>query len=168
MSALVTDQFRILNASNFIDSVQDSSNSYYVFVGLSNPSPSSVGFGRDSNWNSTPPNPTDNVDYLNHYESTALFGKKITSANIRRVIRRIDWVRGTKYEMYRPDYSGINSAPITGALRLYDANYYVMNSDYRIYICISNGSSGVNPKGNASQDEPTFTDLEPSSAGETV
>jgi len=167
MSALVTDQFRILNASNFIDSVQDSSNSYYVFVGLSNPSPSSVGFGRDSNWNSTPPNPTDNVDYLNHYESTALFGKKITSANIRRVIRRIDWVRGTKYEMYRPDYSGINSAPITGALRLYDANYYVMNSDYRIYICISNGSSGVNPKGNASQDEPTFTDLEPSSAGES-
>ena len=93
--------------------------------------------------------------------------KKITSANIRRVIRRIDWVRGTKYEMYRPDYSGINSAPITGALRLYDANYYVMNSDYRIYICISNGSSGVNPKGNASQDEPTFTDLEPSSAGES-
>jgi hypothetical protein len=173
MSALVTDQFRILNASNFIDSVQDSTNSYYVFVGLSNPgpvsgsSPAAYGFGRDSNWNTTPPNPTDNIDYLNHYESTALFGKKITSANIRRVIRKIDWVEGTKYEMYRPDYSVVNPSPITGAMRLYDANYYVINSDYRVYICIDNGSSGINTTGNSSQDQPTFTDLEPSRAGES-
>ena len=138
MSALVTDQFRILNASNFIDTVQDSSNSYYVFVGLSNPTTS--GFGRDANWNTNPPNPIDNIEYTNHYESTILFGKKVTSANIRRVIRRIDWNQGTKYEMYRPDYSVINPSPITGAMRLYDANYYVMNSDYRVYICIDNGS----------------------------
>ena len=165
MSALVTDQFRILNASNFIDSVQNSSNSYYVFVGLSNPTAS--GFGRDPDWNTTPPNPTDNIDYLNHYESTALFGKKITSANIKRVVRRIDWVRGTKYEMYRPDYSVVNPSPITGAMRLYDANYYVMNSEYKVYVCIDNGSSGINTTGNASQDEPTFTDLEPSPAGES-
>ena len=165
MSALVTDQFRILNASNFVDSVQDSSNSYYVFVGLSNPTAS--GFGRDSNWNTTPPNPTDNIDYLNHYESTVLFGKKITSANIKRVVRRIDWIKGTKYEMYRPDYSVVNPSPITGSMRLYDANYYVVNSDYRVYICIDNGSSGINTTGNASQDEPTFTDLEPSPAGES-
>jgi hypothetical protein len=165
MSALVTDQFRILNASNFVDSVEDSSNSYYVFVGLSNPTAS--GFGRDSNWNTTPPNPTDNIDYLNHYESTVLFGKKITSANIRRVVRRIDWVKGTKYEMYRPDYSVVNPSPITGSMRLYDANYYVVNSDYRVYICVDNGSSGINTTGNASQDEPTFTDLEPSPAGES-
>jgi hypothetical protein len=165
MSALVTDQFRILNASNFIDSVQDSSNSYYVFVGLSNPTTS--GFGRDANWNTNPPNPIDNIDYTNHYESTILFGKKVTSANIRRVIRRIDWNQGTKYEMYRPDYSVINPSPITGAMRLYDANYYVINSDYRVYICIDNGSSGINTSGNSSQDEPTFTDLEPSRAGES-
>lgn len=166
MSALVTDQFRILNTKNFIDSVQDSSNSYYVFVGLSNPT-SNVGFGRTSVWDTTPPDPTDNIDYLNHYESTILFGKKITSANIRRVIRRVDWTRGTKYEMYRPDYSAVNSSPISGSMRLYDANYYVMNSDYRVYICIDNGSSGINTTGNASQDEPTFTDLEPSKAGES-
>ena len=44
MAAIVTDQFRILNASNFVDNVTDSNNSYYVFVGLSNPTTS--GFGR--------------------------------------------------------------------------------------------------------------------------
>jgi hypothetical protein len=166
MSALVTDQFRILNAKNFIDSVQDSSNSYYVFVGLSNPV-SSVGFGRSSTWDTTPPDPTDSIDYVNHYESTLLFGKKITSANIRRVVRRVDWATGTKYEMYRQDYSANTPSPITGSMRLYDANYYVMNSDYRVYICVDNGSSGINTAGNASQDEPTFTDLEPSKAGES-
>jgi len=160
MSALVTDQFRVLNATNFIESVKNSSNSYYVFVGLSNPT--SAGYGRTTTWDSNPPNPTDNVDYLNHYESTILFGKKITSANVKRVIRRINWVSGQKYEMYRPDYSVINPSPITNSLRLYDANYYVINSDYKVYICISNGSTGSNPKGNASQFEPTFTDLEPS------
>jgi hypothetical protein len=159
MPAIVTDKFRILNASSFVDSVEDSSNSFYVFVGLSNPTTS--GFGRDSQWNITTPNPTDNIDYLNHYESTVLFGKKITSANLRRVVRRIDWISGQIYEMYRPDYSGINSAPSTGALRLYDANYYVINSDYRVYICIDNGSSVTNRTGNVSQVEPNFTDLEP-------
>jgi hypothetical protein len=160
MSALVTDQFRVLNATNFIESVKNSSNSYYVFVGLSNPT--SAGYGRTTTWNSNTPNPTDNVDYLNHYESTILFGKKITSANIKRVIRKINWVSGQRYEMYRPDYSVINPSPVTNSLRLYDANYYVINSDYKVYICISNGSSNSNPRGNASQFEPTFTDLEPS------
>ena len=42
-----------------------------------------------------------------------------------------------------------------------------MNEDYRVYICIENGSSGTNPKGNVSQDQPTFTDLEPSRAGDS-
>ena len=161
MSALVTDQFRILNASNFIDSVQDSSNSYYVFVGLSNATSPSSGFGRNSSWDTTPPNPTDNIDYLNHYKSTMLFGKKVTSANIRRVIRKISWTSGQRYDMYRPDYSVVNRSS-SGSLRLYDANYYVMNSDYRVYICIDNGSSGIKTTGNSSQIEPTFTDLEPS------
>jgi hypothetical protein len=50
---------------------------------------------------------------------------------------------------------------------LYDSNYYVINSEYKVYICIDNGSSGINTTGNASQDEPTFTDLEPSKAGES-
>ena len=159
MSAIVTDNFRILNASNFVDSVNDSVNSYYVFVGLSNPTTS--GFGRDSNWDTTQPNPIDSVDYLNHYESTILFGKKITGANIRRAIRKIDWITGTQYEMYRPDYSVINPSPTTGAMRLYDANYYVLNSEYKVYICIDNGSSGIKTTGNSSEVEPTFTDLEP-------
>jgi hypothetical protein len=163
MAAIVTDQFRILNASNFIDSVVDSSNSYYVFLGLDNPA--QVGFGRTTTWNDDTPNPTDNLEYLSHYRDTSLFGKKVTSSNIRRLIRKVTWTSNTSYEMYRHDYSIQNPTPNSNSSRLYDSNYYVINSDFRVYICIDNGSSGTNLKGNKSQDEPTFTDLEPSAAG---
>ncbi len=165
MSAIVTDQFRILNANNFVESIDSSSNSYYVFLGLSNPT--QVGFGRTSDWNTNTPNPIDNFDNISHVSDTMIFGKKITSLNVRRLIRRIDWTQGTRYEMYRQDYSITSPSPITQSSRLYDANYYVMNSNYNVYICIDNGSSGISTTGNASQDEPTFTDLEPSRAGES-
>jgi hypothetical protein len=165
MAAIVTDQFRIFNANNFVSSISDTSNSYYVFLGL--PNPTSVGFGRTADWNTNTPNPIDNFDYENQYHDTMMFGKKITTLNTRRLIRRIDWATGVKYEMYRHDYSINNQSPTTKSSRLYDTNYYVMNSDYRVYICIDNGSSGINPTGNASQDQPTFTDLEPSKAGES-
>ena len=165
MAAIVTDQFRILNANNFVDSVESTNNSYYVFVGLANPT--TVGYGRTSDWSTNTPAPIDTFSNNKHTGDTMMYGKKITSANIRRIIRKVDWVSGTRYEMYRDDYSITNPSPLTRASRLYQTNYYVMNSDYRVYICIENGSSGSLPTGNVSQDEPTFTDLEPSRAGDS-
>ena len=44
MAAIVTDQFRILNANNFVETVDDSANSYYITLGLANPA-LAVGFG---------------------------------------------------------------------------------------------------------------------------
>ncbi len=172
MPAIVTDQFRIFNANNFVNSVLTSDDSYYVFLGLTNPfgkipfSNSIVGFGRTTNWQTQTPAPVDNLQYLSHYRDTMLFGKKINSANIRRVVKRHDWVSNTRYDMYRHDYQTIvNPAPNSDTGNLYDSNYYVVNSDFKVYICIDNGSSGTNLKGNVSVDEPTFTDLEVSAAG---
>ena len=167
MPAIVTDQFRILNASNFVAGVSSSTNSYYISLGLPNPQPASVGFGRANNWNTATPNPVDSFSDIGHIGDTTQFGKRVTEANVRRLVRRIDWTKGIKYDMYRQDYSTANSAPNSGATRLYAANYYVMNSNFNVYICIENGSSGINTTGNASEDEPTFTDLEPSKAGES-
>ena len=71
--------------------------------------------------------------------------------------------------MYRQDYSIANPSPVSKTARLYDANYYVVNSDFNVYICLSNGSYGApgstTAAGGKSKDEPTFTDLEPSAAG---
>ena len=168
MSALVTDQFRILNASNFIESFSNDKNSYYITVGL--PNPAITGFGRTSDWNVNPPAPIDNFQYVSHSGDITMFGKKVSSNNVRRLIRRVDYVKGNRYEMYRHDYSILNPSPITNSSRLYDASYYVLNEDFRVYLCIENGSSGENSitkKGNVSQDEPKFTDLEPTKAGDS-
>ena len=88
MAAQVTDQFRILNANNFIESVENNANSYYVFVGLANPGSGTndpqVGFGRTTDWNTDTPNPVDNFNYIDHTGDTQIFGKKVTSDNVRR------------------------------------------------------------------------------------
>ena len=165
MAAIVTDQFRVLNSKNFLDSVKDPNNSYYVFLGL--PNPSQVGFGRTTTWDSGIPTPEDSFNYLEHVKDTILFGKRITSDNVRRLIRKVEWQKNTIYEMYRHDYSVQNPSPKTNSYRLYDADYYVINKDYRVYVCIDNGSSSSNRLGNPSQDEPLFVDLEPSRAGES-
>jgi hypothetical protein len=165
MAAIVTDQLRILNANNFVNSIADDQNAYYLFLSL--PNPTIDGFGRNPNWDSNVPSPIDSFNYHDHVKDTMMFGSRITSANIRRLIRKVPWVKGNKYEMYRHDYSINNPSPITKSARLYDANYYVVNQDYRVYICIDNGSTGINTTGNISKDEPLFTDLEPSKAGES-
>ena len=120
MPAIVTDQFRILNANNFVESVENTNNSYYVFIGLSNPTgaPTLAGFGRTSDWDSNTPAPTDSFSYRAHSGDTMMFGKKISSGNIRRIIRRLDWTTGSRYEIYRDDYSAKNQSPLTQANRL--------------------------------------------------
>ena len=87
--------------------------------------------------------PVDNFNYLDHTGDTQIFGKKVTSANVRRLITRRNWTQGTRYEMYRHDYSVTSPSPVTNSTRLYDANYYVMNKNFDVYVCIDNGSSGI-------------------------
>jgi hypothetical protein len=91
--------------------------------------------------------------------------KKINSSDIRQVVQKRIWSSGTTYDMYRHDYSRSNTAKISGATNLYSASYYVLNSDYKVYICLQNGTNPENPNGRPCLDEPTFTDLEPRSAG---
>ena len=159
MAAIITDQIRILNAKNFVAGVQTSSNSYYSFIGLPNPT------DIQSNWDTNPPAPKDNFDEENNYWDTMIALKKINVSDIRQVVQKRFWSSGTTFDMYRHDYSRSNAAKVSGALSLYSASYYVLNSDYRVYICLQNGTDPDNLTGRPSLDEPRFTDLEPRSAG---
>ena len=166
MAAIITDQFRIINANNFVESVISGDNSYYTFLSLANPT--IAGYGRTSTWNSTtvqPPSPVDSISYSNHVYDTMLFGRKVLPGDVRRLVRKTQWTKGTSYDMYRHDYDTNNRSLVSNSSRLYSANYYVMNKDFRVYICIDNGAAGINSIAGASLDEPTFTDLEPSAAG---
>jgi hypothetical protein len=154
MSAIVTDKLRIINCSNFINDI--TSGRYYIFLGF----PNATYF--DTGWDSSPPDPIDNTLYINSYRDTILGVKKINSSDVVRVVRKNQWKSGRKYDMYRHDYSVYNTAPVTSSTRLYDANYYVVNKDYKVYICINNGSAPSNNNtGVVSTQEPLHTDLAP-------
>ena len=160
MAAIITDQLRILNAKNFVDSVQDSSNSYYAWIGL----PDAPEF--QSDWNSNPPAPKDSLDDSNYYWDTMLALKKINSGDVSQVVRKITWQSGTTYDMWRNDIDRDNPSQPSGAYDIYDSNYYVMNSEYKVYICLFNNANPENSfRGGPSLDEPNFTDLEPREAG---
>tara|TARA_B100000579_G_scaffold85960_1_gene67254 strand:+ start:810 stop:2360 length:1551 start_codon:yes stop_codon:yes gene_type:complete len=159
MAAIITDQIRILNAKNFVSGVTSSANAYYSFIGLPNPN------DYQSDWDTTPPSPKDNFTEENDYWDTMVALKKVNSSDVRQVIPKRNWASGTTYDMYRHDYSRSKTAAVSGATNLYASFYYVMNTDYQVYICLQNGSNPDNPAGRPSLDEPTFTDLEPRSAG---
>ena len=93
--------------------------------------------------------------------------KQIKAADVSQVIRKITWTSGTTYDMYRHDISRDKTSKPSGATSLYSANYYVINSDYRVYICLQNGTDPENTTGRPSLDEPTFVDLEPRAAGDS-
>tara|TARA_Y100001970_G_scaffold238696_1_gene300099 strand:- start:2223 stop:3776 length:1554 start_codon:yes stop_codon:yes gene_type:complete len=159
MAAIITDQIRILNAKNFVAGVTTTDNAYYSFIGLPNPT------DYESDWDTDPPSPKDSFEQEDSYWDNMIALKKITSSDVRQVVPRRVWTSGTTYDMYRSDYSRTNTAKVSGATNLYSANYFVINSDYRVYECLQNGIDPDNPNGRPSLDEPTFTDLEPRSAG---
>ena len=161
MSAIITDQLRILNAKNFVSAATSDANSYYAFVGLPNATDYS------STWDVTPPAPKDSFDQEDDYWDTMIALKKISSGDVKQVVKKNVWSSGTTYDMYRHDISRTNTSKPSGAINLYNANYYVVNEDYKVYICLNNGVDPENPSGKPSLDQPTFTDLEPRPAGDS-
>lgn len=161
MAAIITDQLRVLNAKNFVSHVTSLENSYYSFVGITNPTDFLA------TWDASPPSPIDNFEQENDCWDTMVALKKIKPDDVAQVIRKITWSVGTTYDMYRHDISINNITNSSGATSLYSANYYVINRDYRVYICLHNGTDPDNTEGRPSLDEPTFTDLEPRTAGES-
>jgi len=161
MSAIITDQLRILNASNFVSKITNSDdNSYYAFIGLPNSNEYS------SDWDVTPPAPKDSLDQENDYWDTMIGLSKILPQDASQVVKKREWESGLIYDMYRHDITSSNVSPQSEATSLYSSNYYIINEDLNVYICLDNGASPENNfKGNQSLDQPTFIALEPRRAG---
>jgi len=164
MASLVTDQFRIFSAKQFINSlaiplgVSDAvagtqRQKLYVFV------------GRSKDWNAErysgvstdqiPPTPEDSINDLSEIYDDMIAVKRISATDLRQVIKRKTWKSGKIYDMYKHNYSSTNVAT-SGATKLYDSDFYVMNSQYQILKCIYNGQTPENITGTstASNAEP--------------
>jgi len=166
MPAIISDQFRILNAESFVKNitgVANTSDKYYTFIGL--PNSLDVRAGGTSTWNTNTPAPLDGFREENQIKESIIAMKQITSQDVRRLVRKVQWVAGNTYEMYRHDYNVYNPTPVSNSTSLYESDYYIVNEDFRVYVCLQNGTDPENPKGRPSYDQPTFVDLEPRAAG---
>ena len=73
--------------------------------------------------------------------------KKVGFSNVRKVVRRYNWVQGKKFTMYRPNYNQANQTA-SGTSNIMDSEFYVMNPDtYEVFKVLNNGVSPANPTG---------------------
>ena len=157
MSAIITDQIRILNSKSFIDSLKSGENKLYTFVGLPNQTE------YNSNWDSSPTPPKDSFDDENDCWENMISLKRINpDSDVRHVVKKNAWVSGTTYDMYRHDISRNNLSKPSQKPSLYQSNFYILTSEYKVYLCLFNGASSDNNfEGVPSIIEPSFTDLDP-------
>jgi hypothetical protein len=161
MPAIITNKFRIHNSEQFHESFSESSgNTYYLIIGRPQAFATSTrpdGRTENEGTDSVPILPVDDITEEFYHFDDAIAAKKITSSDISFVIPRRNWTTGTVYDMYRNDYgkriTGTSTAKTStsGASNLYDATFYVKNSNNHVYKCLDNNS------GATSTVEPTLT-----------
>jgi hypothetical protein len=159
MASIKRDKLRITNAKQFVVGITTTTNSYYTFIGLLNPE------AYKSDWNISPQLPRDNFSEEDDYWDTMIALKKVKVDDVRMIVKKNVWTSGTVYDMYRHDISVVNTAKPSGATSLFTSNYYVINSNYDVYICLNNGTNPEYPSGRPSLDEPFSKDLEPATPG---
>ena len=157
MSAIVTEKFRLHNATQFFESfTEPSSSTYYLFIGKSSPFTSTTTTGSDS----SPPTPADAVGETEYYAwDSMLAAKKLTSSDVTRAIVRRNWSNGTTYDMYDHNVSSSNTTT-SGASNLYDATFYFITSDFRVYKVLDNNGGTA-----YSGSEPTSESTSPFALG---
>ena len=108
----------------------------------------------NTRWLSETPNPTDSFGQENRFYDSMLFLKKVTPDDVRRVVHRLNWQNETIYEMYKNNYTQENISPQTKSTSLYPSNYFILTSEFKVYVCINNGQDADNEKGKPSKIEP--------------
>ena len=162
MPAIITNKFRLHNASNFVESFSESSpNIYYLAIGRPQAFATSTAGDSRTQFEGTdasPLTPVDSVSDEFYFFDDVIAAKRITTSDVSRAIPRRNWTTGTTYDMYRHDYGqyvkGSSSSTISansGATSLADATFYVLSSDNNVYKVIDNNGNS------ASTVEPTGT-----------
>ena len=167
MAAILTDKFRVLLAQRFRERVfADETDSNANTTGLW------LFFARPRGWTdpstgnatSVPNSPIDNQEKEFDIYDQMIGLKKIPSSEIRPVIRNNKWLSGNVYDYYRHDFGSIQSATsgqisyikgFSNEVKLYETNFYVVTSEYKVYKCIDNNNNS------ASTVEPSSTSQSP-------
>lgn len=137
MAAIVTSNFRVLNADNFKEDV--SNNVVYVGIGKSD----AWSLTTSDTTDTTPFTPNDRLDDLGEARENLMGLKKISSSNLSNVVPRYTWTSGNSYVAWDSDDASI-----------FDKAFYIVTSEFKVYKCIKAGVS-------ASSIQPTQTLTDP-------
>ena len=137
MAAIVTSNFRVLNANNFKEDVSDSS--VYVSIGKSDVWSLTTSDTTDT----TPFTPEDHLDDEGEARANLIGMKKVAASDLSHVIPRYTWTSGNSYVAWDSDDGSI-----------FDKAFYIVTSEFKVYKCIKAG-------GGASSIQPTQTLTDP-------
>jgi hypothetical protein len=127
MSKLITNNLRLFNVDQFIESFSEPNfNIYYYFIGNPLPFPS----------DNAPPTLYDNVKttFLDPYDNM-IAGKRITSSDVIQMALRHDWVTGTRFAKYSHDDTGLFSKAFFTAVD--------EGSSYSVFKCLDNNGGAL-------------------------
>lgn len=136
---LITPNFKTHSAAQFLESFSEPQNTTY-FVGAHRSQP----FANDI----TPPDALTDI-YSTHYNiyDELVFGKHVTPSDVVHMIRNVQWVSGTVYDMYDDEVAD-----------LYLKNFFVVSQEagsYHIFKCLNNNGGVV------STSQPLFSETSP-------
>ena len=143
MAAIVTSNFRVLNANNFKDDVANSS--VYVAIGKSDVWSLTTSDTTDT----TPFTPNDHLDDLGEARENLIGMKKIASADLSHVVDRYTWTSNRVYDEWDSNDGSI-----------FDKSFYIITSEFKVYKCIKKGGAG-----STIQPTQTLTDPQAESDG---
>jgi hypothetical protein len=166
MAAILTDKFRVVFAEKFRQMISIGENQTLISLGI----PSTtiwLFFAKSVQWdNGIPIDPVDNQRSTYEIYDQIIGLKKITSAEIRPMIRNNTWESGRPYDIYRDNYGNVSSSvgSITNYVQslnfeqhLYETNFYVVTSEYKVYKCLSNANNGQSTVEPSSTSNAPFT-----------
>lgn len=137
MAAIVTSNFRVLNANNFKDDVTN--NAVYVAIGKSD----AWSLTTSDTTDTTPFTPEDHLDELGEARANLIGMKKVAASDLSHVLPRYTWTSGNSYYAWDSDDGSI-----------FDKAFYIITSEFKVYKCIKAG-------GGASSIQPTQTLTDP-------
>lgn len=127
MAAIVTQNFRLRAAKQFVADIEAAANNYYLFVGRSSP-------WTDDN---TPDAPFDNTySHTTNVWQNMTSLKKLATTDLQFAAPRYQWISGTTYAEYDDRDATLESK-----------KFYVITDNNHIMLCIKAGpgASTTNP-----------------------
>jgi len=167
MAALLTDKFRVILAERFKERItldENDSTKSGLWLFFARPRDWTNYLGDPSN---VPTNPVDNQEVAFEIYDYIIGLKKVPPSEVRQVIRNNKWTSGKIYDYYRHDYGSvvdntqnngntiIYQLGVKNEAKLYETEYYVVTSEYKVYKCLDNASNS------ASTIEPSSTSQSP-------